>query len=66
MKEYKVESVLIPMKISFKGGDILERSTEAIQQKLDENAKEGWKLVSTDTFGQGAIYAYLYFERDKN
>lgn len=65
MKEYKVESMLIPMKISFKGSDLLERSTKEIQQKLDENAKEGWKLVSTDTFGDGVIYAYLYFERDK-
>jgi hypothetical protein len=40
-------------------------STADIQEKLDENSKRGWRLVSTNATDFGfAVYFYLYFEKD--
>ena len=64
MKEYKVESFLLYSKISFDRKHIIKDATKKIQVLLDQYAKEGWTLASTDavTFG-AAVYHYLYFER---
>lgn len=66
MKEYHVESLIYYSKITPDRAHILKDSTKDIQQKLDEYAADGWRLVSTDIedFGSG-MYFYLYFERDK-
>ena len=66
-KEYKLESLIYYSK-AFAGKEhILNSSSKDIQAKLDEMAKNGWRLVSTDAtdFGIG-MYFYLYFERDSN
>ncbi len=65
MKEYKVESLIYYSKFTADREHILKSSSNDIQAKLDEYAKEGWRLASTDveTFGVG-MYFYLYFERD--
>ncbi len=66
-KEYKLESLIYYSKAFAGKTHILETSSKDIQKKLDEMAKEGWRLVSTDAtdFGIG-MYFYLYFERDSN
>lgn len=67
MKEYKLESLIYYAKAFGKKEHIVESSTKDIQDKLDEYALRGYRLVSTDATGFGfAIYFYLYFERDKN
>ncbi len=66
-KEYKLESLIYYSK-PFAGKEhILNNSSKDIQAKLDEMAKKGWRLVSTDAtdFGIG-MYFYLYFERDSD
>lgn len=64
MKEYKVESLIYYTKITLDKEHILKDSTKDIQAKLDEMAKEGWRLISTDATDFGfAVYFYLYFER---
>jgi len=67
MKEYKLESLVYYSKLTRDKEHILRNSSKDIQEKLDDNASDGWQLVSTDaeTFGMG-LYIYLYFERDKN
>lgn len=64
MKEYKVESFLLYSKLSFDTKHIIKDATKKIQELLDQYAKDGWTLASTDavTFG-AAVYHYLYFER---
>ena len=64
MKEYKVESFLLYSKVTFDKKHIIKDATKKIQELLDQYAKDGWSLASTDavTFGQ-AVYHYLYFER---
>ena len=65
MKEYKVEGRLYFSKIAAKKDHIIQKSGEEIQYILDEYAKEGWTLTSTDATSFGtAVYIYLYFERD--
>ncbi|MFP4097060.1 MAG: hypothetical protein ACLFUB_21430 [Cyclobacteriaceae bacterium] len=45
---------------------MIEQSSKEIQEKLDEFASQGYRLVSTDATDFGyAVYFYLYFERDK-
>ena len=66
MKKYKVESLVFyskPLKTDRE--HILKSSNPEIQAKLDEYARNGWRLVSTNAtqFGM-AIYFYLYFEKD--
>ncbi|MEM9984421.1 MAG: DUF4177 domain-containing protein [Bacteroidota bacterium] len=51
-------------KVTLDSKHILKKSTEEIQAKLDKNAAEGWRLVSTNTTSFGsAVYVYLYFEQ---
>lgn len=65
MKEYKVESFIYYSKLKLDTKHILKDSSKDIQVKLNEMAKEGWKLSSTDATNFGAaVYMYLYFERD--
>ncbi|WP_394748395.1 DUF4177 domain-containing protein [Spongiimicrobium salis] len=64
MKEYKVESFILYSKLSLDSKHILKDSTKKIQAILDEYAKDGWQLSSTDATNFGAaVYYYLYFER---
>lgn len=66
MKEYHVESLIFYTKITLDKEHILKDSTKDIQAKLDEKAREGWRLVSTDATDFGfAVYFYLYFEKDR-
>ncbi len=65
MKEYKLESLIYYSKLTADKEHIVKDSSRDIQAKLDEKAKEGWRLVSTDATDFGfAVYFYLYFERD--
>lgn len=65
MATYKVESFIYYTKVTADSKHILKDSTEDIQAKLDEMAREGWRLVSTSTTSFGlAVYFYLYFEKD--
>lgn len=64
MKEYKVETLIYYSKLTFDKNHIVNASKVEIQEKLDNYAKEGWRLVSTDTSNFGAaLYIYLYFEK---
>lgn len=66
MKEYHVESLIFYTKITLDKEHILKDSTKDIQAKLDERAREGWRLVSTDATDFGfAVYFYLYFEKGR-
>jgi len=43
---------------------IIKSSKKEVQDKLDEYAQKGYKLVSTDSTNFGmALYIYLYFEK---
>lgn len=55
MKEYHVASLIYYSKLTLDRAHILKDSTKDIQQKLDEYAADGWRLVSTDIedFGSG-------------
>ncbi len=65
MKEYKLESFIYYSKLTLDSHHILNSSTAEIQDKLDEHAKDGWRLASSNTASFGAaVYVYLYFERD--
>ncbi len=64
MKEYKVESLIYYSKITTDSKHIAKSSQKEIQEKLDEYAKNGYRLVSTDATNFGmAVYIYLYFEK---
>ena len=65
MKQYKVEALVYYTKVTLDKEHIVKSSTADIQEKLDEHASLGWRLVSTDATDFGfAVYFYLYFERD--
>ena len=65
MKEYKLESLIYYSKLTTDKEHIIKDSTKDIQAKLDEYARMGYHLVSTDASDFGfAVYFYLYFERD--
>ncbi|MDT0689070.1 DUF4177 domain-containing protein [Salegentibacter sp. F188] len=65
MKEYKVESLIYYSRLSLDKNHISKRSKTEIQEKLDEYAKNGYRLASTDATNFGyAVYIYLYFEKD--
>jgi len=65
MKEYKVESLIYYSKLTSDSKHISKSSKKDIQEKLDEYAKDGYKLASTDATNFGfAVYIYLYFEKD--
>lgn len=65
MKQYKLESLIYYSKVFASKEHIVEASSKDIQDKLDEKAADGWRLVSTDATDFGvAVYFYLYFEKD--
>lgn len=65
MKKYKLESLVYYSKLFAEKEHIVEASSKEIQEKLDEYASKGWRLVSTDATDFGfAVYIYLYFETD--
>lgn len=65
MKEYKVESLIYYSKLTLDTNHISKSSKKEIQEKLDEYAKNGYRLASTDASNFGsALYVYLYFEKD--
>ncbi len=65
MKQYKVESLIYYTKITLDKEHIIKSSTTDIQQKLDEYAADGWRLISTNATDFGfAVYFYLYFEKE--
>jgi hypothetical protein len=65
MKEYKLESLIYYSKLFADKEHIIQNSSKDIQAKLDEYAKNGYRLVSTDATDFGiAVYFYLYFEKD--
>ncbi|MGB3150041.1 MAG: DUF4177 domain-containing protein [Maribacter sp.] len=64
MKEYKVETLIYYSKLTLDTKHIAKSSQVEIQEKLDEYAKDGWRLASTDATSFGAaVYIYLYFEK---
>ena len=65
MKDYKVETLIYYSKLTLDKNHIVKSSKKEIQEKLDEYAKNGYKLTSTDATNFGhAVYIYLYFEKD--
>jgi len=65
MKEYKVEALVYYTKLTIDLEHIVKSSVPEIQEKLDQYANAGWRLVSTNATQFGfAVYFYLYFERD--
>ena len=65
MKEYKVETLIYYSKLSLDSNHIFKSSKKEIQEKLDEYAKKGYKLTSTNASNFGlSLYIYLYFEKD--
>jgi hypothetical protein len=65
MKEYKLESLIYYSKMTLDKEHIVKASAKDIQEKLDEYAGKGYRLVSTDATDFGfAVYFYLYFEKD--
>lgn len=66
MKQYKVESLIFYSKVTLDKEHLSKASASEVQEKLDEYAKDGWTLASTDATSHGsAIYIYLYFEKDE-
>lgn len=64
MAAYKVETLIYYSKLTLDTKHIAKSSKAEIQEKLDEYAKDGWKLTSTDATSFGAaVYIYLYFEK---
>jgi hypothetical protein len=64
MKQYKVEALTFSPKLSFTD-DIVNRSMEGIQAKMDEYAQNGYTLHhSTSMEYGGDLRFYLYFEKD--
>jgi hypothetical protein len=65
MKDTKVETLTFYSKFSFDKNHIAIESKIVIQEKLDEYAKNGYSLVSTNSASFGfAIYIYLFFEKE--
>jgi hypothetical protein len=65
MKEYKVESLIFYSKLTLDINHIAKNSKIEIQEKLNEYAALGYRLVSSTSTNFGAaIYFHLYFEKD--
>ena len=65
MKQYKVEALVYYTKMTTDKEHIVKSSVADIQNKLDEYAKRGWRLVATNATDFGfAVYFYLYFESE--
>jgi len=59
MKQYKVETLIYYSKVTVDKNHIVKSSKKEIQEKLDEYAKNGWRLASTDASNFGlAMYIY--------
>lgn len=64
MSNYKVETLIYYSKLTLDSKHIAKDSKKDIQEKLDEYARDGYKLASTDATSFGsAVYIYLYFEK---
>ncbi|GAB5554833.1 MAG: hypothetical protein Sapg2KO_44240 [Saprospiraceae bacterium] len=62
--EYKVETLIYYSKLTLDTQHIAKNSKGDIQNMLDEYARDGWRLASTDASNFGAaMYIYLYFEK---
>jgi hypothetical protein len=67
MRQYKLESLIYYTKMTLDKEHILKSSTTDIQEKLNQYAEDGWRLVSTSSTDFGfAVYFYLYFEKESN
>ncbi len=65
MRQYKVEALVYYTKLTTDKEHIVKSSVSDIQEKLDDYARRGWRLVSTNATDFGfAVYFYLYFESD--
>ena len=65
MKDYKVEALIYYSKLTLDSEHIVKKSKQEIQEKLDEYARNGYRLTSTSSTNFGAaVYIYLYFEKD--
>jgi hypothetical protein len=65
MKQYKVEAFAFHPKVTGDKEHVVKSSRADIQQTLDDYARRGWRLVSTNATDSGsAVYVYLYFEAD--
>lgn len=65
MEDYKVETLIFYSKVTLDTEHIAKKSKAEIQEKLNEYAAKGYKLVSTNATNFGlALYIYLYFEKD--
>jgi len=65
MKRYKVEALVYYTKVTLDKEHIIKSSVPDIQEKLDDYARGGWRLVSSNATDFGfAVYIYLYFESE--
>ena len=65
MMQYKVEALAFYPKVSGDKEHVVKSSKVDIQQLLDDYARRGWRLVSTNATDSGsAVYISLYFEAD--
>ena len=65
MSQYKVEALAFFPELTFDKEHAVRESQAEIQQVLDDYARRGWRLVSTNATDLGsAVYVYLYFEAD--
>ena len=70
-KQYKVVVCILKTNVGiFAGSDeqIIKIHEVEIQKRLDEYARMGWRLVSTNLQGEGSghlkMLVHLYFEKD--
>lgn len=64
MEKYVVEPLIFYSKMTTDKMHIIKSSKKEVQEKLNEYADKGYKLVSTDATNFGmALYIYLYFEK---
>ena len=65
MRQYKVEALAFFPRVTGDKEHVVRTSQADIQQVLDDYARRGWRLVSTNATDSGsAVYVYLYFEAD--
>lgn len=65
MRQYKVEALAFFPEMTFDKERVVRKSQAEIQQVLDDHARRGWRLVSTNATDSGSgLFVYLYFEAD--
>jgi hypothetical protein len=65
MRQSKVEALAFFPELTFDKERVIRTSQAEIQRVLDDRARRGWRLVSTNATDSGsAVYVYLYFEAD--